>query len=140
MESPASPSNKKLCDLLQFETDPQSRRLKRNAVTCAFVPREGGSTRKVLSKLQLIEKFLVGRAEPGPTRSTKLQQIAMFCGARPVWPTHLRGWIGAGPFPSTPSVRSLVPTCVRSLHMLLSCMCTAKVGTIAPARTSRSDP
>ena len=91
--------NQNLFDKLQFRADPQSRRLKRNAVTCAFVPREGGSTRKVLSKLQLIEKFLVGRAEPGPTRSTKLQQIAIFCGARPVWPTHLRGWMGGGAVP-----------------------------------------
>ena len=107
------PAKQKHCDLLQFEADPQSRRLKRNAVTCAFVPREGGSTRKVLSKLQLIEKFLVGRAEPGPTRSTKLQQIAMFCGARPVWPTHLRGWMGVGPFPSIP-IRPLVGADMRA--------------------------
>ena len=48
----------KLFDLLQFGADPQSRWLKRNAVTCAFVSREGRSTRRVLSKLQQIEKFL----------------------------------------------------------------------------------
>ena len=50
---------KNLFDLLQFRADPQSTRLKSNAVTCAFVLRKGQYTWRVLLKLQQIEKFFV---------------------------------------------------------------------------------
>ena len=51
------PFGQNLFDLLQFEADLQSTRLKRNAVACAFVSRKGQSTRRVRSKLQQIEKI-----------------------------------------------------------------------------------